>query len=72
MPKLPAVRPKEILKVLQKYGFDIDHVSGSHYIMYNPGSKKRAVVPMHNKELQPGTLHSIIKGAGLEREDFLR
>ena len=63
---------KEILKVLQKAGFAIDHISGSHYILYNSENKKRAIVPLHNKELPPGTLHSIIKGAGLEHEDFSR
>ncbi len=65
MPKLPVVKPKEIIKVLQKAGFSIDHVSGSHYIMYNQNRTLRTSIPYHNKPLKRKTLKSIIDSAQL-------
>jgi predicted RNA binding protein YcfA (HicA-like mRNA interferase family) len=69
MPR-PALAPKKLLKILLKTGFKIDHVTGSHYILYHQISKKRVTLSLHNKDLPKGTLHSIIKSAGLSKEDL--
>ena len=36
MPKLPTVKPRVVIHFLQRNGFELDHVSGSHFIFYNP------------------------------------
>lgn len=69
MPRI-VFTPKKLLKILLKAGFSIDHISGSHYILYNPVSKKRAVLPFHTKDIPKGTLRSIIKSAGLSEENL--
>jgi predicted RNA binding protein YcfA (HicA-like mRNA interferase family) len=51
MPKLPAVRPREVARFLQGGGFVLDHSSGSHFIYYNPTSKRGAVIPQHNRDI---------------------
>jgi len=51
---------------LQENGFILDHVSGSHYVFYQPLPEKRAVVPYHSKNLPIGTLKAILRAAGLE------
>jgi predicted RNA binding protein YcfA (HicA-like mRNA interferase family) len=71
MPKLPIRTSKHILQKLIAYGFVIDHVTGSHYILYNELSKKRVTLPYHAKDLPKGTFLSIIKASGLEKEDFI-
>lgn len=63
MPKLPVVKPKELIKVLKKAGFTVDHISGSHYIMYNQNKTLRTSIPFHNKPLKRKTLSSILKDA---------
>ena len=70
MPKLPAITPKKLIALLKKAGFEIDHVTGSHYILYNPSTKKRATVPFHRKDIPKGTLHSILKSADIDRKDL--
>lgn len=70
MPKLPVVKPKEIIKALKKIGFSTDHVSGSHYIMYNQDKTLRASVPYHNKPLKRKTLKNILENAGLSVEEL--
>jgi predicted RNA binding protein YcfA (HicA-like mRNA interferase family) len=32
MPKLPGVKPREVIRFLEQHGFVLDHVSGSHFI----------------------------------------
>lgn len=71
MSKLPVLTSKQIIKVLQKKGFALDHITGSHYIFYHPLYKRRVVVPYHIKDLPKGTLLSILKQAGLDREDMI-
>lgn len=70
MPKLPVLNPKKLIKILEKLGFQIDHKTGSHFIYYNFQNKKRVVVPYHVKDLPKGTLVSILKQAGILKEDL--
>ena len=71
MPKLPSFTSTEIIKILQKKGFVIDRIKGSHHILLNKNNKIRVVVPMHRTDLPKGTLHEIIKQSGLTDEDFM-
>jgi predicted RNA binding protein YcfA (HicA-like mRNA interferase family) len=71
MPKLPAVRPREIIRFLERKGFVLDHVSGSHFVYYHPVSKRRAVVPQHNRDIPKGTLLSLLREAGFTREELI-
>lgn len=70
MPKLPSLKPSEIIKILLKNGFIVDRIKGSHYILYNEETRARVVVPFHKIDLPKGTLHEIIKQSGLKDEDF--
>ena len=72
MPKLPILKPKKIIQKLKKLGFLEDHKTGSHIILYHPRTKKRAVVPYHLKDLPKGTLVSLLKEAGIEKEEFTK
>jgi len=71
MRKLPAVRPREIIKFLERNDFVLDHVSGSHFVFYHPSSRRRAVVPRHNRDLPKGTLLSLLREAGFTRDEFI-
>ena len=67
--KLPALKPKKVIKALERNGFYIHHVKGSHYFL-RKGSIN-LVVPYHNRDMKPGTLHNIINQSGLTIEEFL-
>jgi predicted RNA binding protein YcfA (HicA-like mRNA interferase family) len=67
--KLPVLKPKNVIKALERNGYYIHRVTGSHYILKK--GKLRATVPYHNKDLKPGTIASIIKQVGLTVEEFL-
>lgn len=69
MSKLPALKPREVIKVLERAGFKFERQKGSHriYIKDNLG----VTVPYHNKDLKIGTLRHIIEQSGLETQQFL-
>lgn len=72
MPRVPSLKPKEVVKKFKKLGYIEDRQKGSHLILYNATSKRRAVIPIHVKDVPRGTLLSIIKQAGLAQEEFLK
>jgi predicted RNA binding protein YcfA (HicA-like mRNA interferase family) len=69
MTKLPAVKPKLVIRALKRNGFIIHHTTGSHYFLKK--DKLRVSIPYHNKDIKPGTLASIIAQAGLSVEEFV-
>lgn len=71
MPKLPSVKPRQVIRFLEQNGFVLDHISGSHFIFYHPLTRRRAVVPSHNRDLPKGTLVSLLREAGFTREELI-
>ena len=71
MPKLPILTPKRLIKIIEKLGFQLDHKTGSHYIFYNEEHKRRVTIPYHTRDLPKGTILSILKQAGIERDEIL-
>lgn len=68
MNKIPAIKPKKLLQILQKQGFYIHHQKGSHIVLRKKEDNPlRVTLPLHNKELKRKTLLSILKQAGLEK-----
>ncbi len=70
MPKLPALTPRKVIKVLKRKGFLLDRAKGSHHIYLHPETKRRAVVPVHRSDLPTGTLLSILQQAGISRDEL--
>ncbi|PIU16196.1 hypothetical protein COT20_00785 [bacterium (Candidatus Gribaldobacteria) CG08_land_8_20_14_0_20_39_15] len=70
MPKLPRVKPTQVIRALKRAGFFIDHTTGSHYILYKDDKSNPVTVAIHNKNLKIGTLKSILKQAKLSVEDL--
>lgn len=70
MPKLPTLTPQKLIKILEKKGFVLDRVKGSHHIYYHPENRRRLVVPLHKKDLPKGTLLEILKQAGISKEEL--
>lgn len=72
MNRSPSVTPKKLLRFLNKKGFYTHHQIGSHLVLKHPKDpRKRVTLPMHNKDLKPKTLLSILKQAGLDKNDLI-
>lgn len=69
MGKLPRVTGKEMLRFLQKQGFEIVRVRGSHHFLQR--EERRTSVPVHgNQSLKIGTLRSILRDIDMEPDRF--
>jgi predicted RNA binding protein YcfA (HicA-like mRNA interferase family) len=69
--RLPALKPKEVIKALEKAGWKVHRQKGSHVSMHKEGSPSLVVVPLHTRDLPRGMLHGILDDAGLTVEEFL-
>jgi predicted RNA binding protein YcfA (HicA-like mRNA interferase family) len=67
--KLPALKPRMVIRALKRAGFVVHHTTGSHYFLKK--DKRRVSIPYHNRDLKPGTFRSIIAQAGLTVEEFV-
>lgn len=61
-----TMKPKELINLLLKKGWQIKRIQGSHYIIENPLTNQTEVIPNHNKDMKPGLLNSILKRTGLK------
>lgn len=68
MPK--ALTSKKVISLLERNGFVLRRTKGSHFIFVHPQLKRRVVVPFHTRDVPVGTLLSIIKQAGISRDDL--
>jgi predicted RNA binding protein YcfA (HicA-like mRNA interferase family) len=71
-PRLPSVTPRKAVRALERCGWELDRVKGSHHVFRHPDHAHRVVVPMHARDLAKGTLSQIVDASGLSREEFLR
>jgi predicted RNA binding protein YcfA (HicA-like mRNA interferase family) len=71
MPKLNRLSGKETIRRLEGLGFKQVRQRGSHVILkkQTPEGYIGCVVPLHD-ELAVGTLHGILKQAGVSPEQF--
>jgi predicted RNA binding protein YcfA (HicA-like mRNA interferase family) len=71
--RLPALKAREVIRVLERLGFVLHHSSGSHRIYKNPTSGRRAVIPFHgSRDLNAKVLRSILKQANIADDEFVK
>ena len=69
MVRLPVLSGDDFVTLVARIGFSLDRMEGSHMILIGP-TGRRLTVPKH-RELGRGLLRSLIRDAGLTREEFL-
>lgn len=69
MPKLRVLSGREIIRALERLGFQQTRQRGSHVTLRR--DSKVCVVPLH-KEVALGTLSGILRQAGLAGDEFAR
>jgi predicted RNA binding protein YcfA (HicA-like mRNA interferase family) len=63
--------PQHLIKLLELKGFLLKRITGSHHVFFHPELRKIIVVPVHGKKDIPnGTFLSIIKQAGISKEEI--
>ena len=62
---MPEYSSKKLKKIIEKEGFQLHRIKGSHHI-YKHQNGKRVVIPHPKKDLPKGTFYAILKQAGLD------
>jgi predicted RNA binding protein YcfA (HicA-like mRNA interferase family) len=67
---IPVIPGAKVVKTLERAGFVVARINGSHHVMRHPDG--RAVpVPVHpGKDMPKGTLRNILSIVGMTPEEF--
>jgi predicted RNA binding protein YcfA (HicA-like mRNA interferase family) len=68
---MKSVSGKQFAKILERKGWQLICVQGSHHIYTKPGESIRISVPIHgNKDLKIGLLRHFMKQANFSESDL--
>lgn len=67
MPKLPVLSGHDVVKALERLGFEQKRQRGSHVVMRR--GSDGCVVPLH-KDVKTGTLAGILRQAGVTLDEL--
>jgi predicted RNA binding protein YcfA (HicA-like mRNA interferase family) len=70
MPPVPSVRGIQVVHALERHGFKVARVNGSHHIMRHPDGRG-TTVPVHgSRDLAKGTLRGILNDVSLTIDEL--
>ncbi|WP_204105241.1 MULTISPECIES: type II toxin-antitoxin system HicA family toxin [Spirulina sp. CCY15215] len=68
---MKSISGKKLCKILEKSGWILTRIKGSHHIYTREDISTIIVIPVHgNKDLPIGTLKGILKDADLTEDDI--
>ncbi|HHH76388.1 MAG TPA: type II toxin-antitoxin system HicA family toxin [Phycisphaerae bacterium] len=68
---MKTISGKKMSDLLQKQGWTLARISGSHHIFVRQDSNLRITVPVHsNRDLKSGLQRAIMKQAGISERDL--
>jgi len=70
--RLPAVKPRQLIRALERRGWSVERTSGSHHVLVHAELRRVVSVPLHNRELKAGTLMGILRVAEISRDELSR
>lgn len=71
MASLPVLSGREVVRVFERFGWNVVRQSSSHIIMTKDGEIATLSIPDH-KEVAKGTLRSLIRAANLTIDQFVK
>jgi predicted RNA binding protein YcfA (HicA-like mRNA interferase family) len=72
MTRLPRLKGKEIVRILESMGFRAVRTRGSHAFLKHPDGRT-TVVPVHSGEtIGPGLLRAILRDVEMSSADLLK
>jgi predicted RNA binding protein YcfA (HicA-like mRNA interferase family) len=68
---MKQISGKELARIVERHGWALLRVTGSHHIYGKAGSIVRLSIPLHaNRPLKMGLLRHLLKQAGLSEDDL--
>lgn len=71
MTRLPRLSGKQVVRILEKNGFQVERTRGSHVFLKHPDGRATSV-PVHASEtIGPGLFRAILRDVEMSAEDFV-
>lgn len=72
MPPVPAVRGDRLVRALERAGFAVTRVRGSHHRLRHPDGRS-TTVPVHpGQDVPKGTLRSVLQDVGMSVDELVK
>lgn len=68
--RLPRASGREVIAALQRAGFAVSHIRGSHHYLRRPRGGNLVPVPVHGRDVPLGTLRAILRLAELSPDEL--
>jgi predicted RNA binding protein YcfA (HicA-like mRNA interferase family) len=72
VPQVPSVRGDQVVKALEKAGFLVVRIRGSHHVLRHSDGRGTTVPVHQGRDIPKGTLRNILADAGLTVEELKR
>jgi predicted RNA binding protein YcfA (HicA-like mRNA interferase family) len=72
MPAVPSVPGDRVVRALEKAGFAVARITGSHHIMRHPDGRGTTVPVHQGRDVAKGTLRGILADTHLTVEELRR
>ncbi len=72
MPPVPSVRGERIVRALEKAGFKVARVTGSHHIMRHPDGRGTTIPVDQGRDVAKGTFRGILSDIGMTIKELQR
>ena len=67
---MKQVSGKALARAIERHGWTLVRVKGSHHVFTKPGRRERIVIPVHgNQPLKIGLLRALMKIAELSEDE---
>jgi predicted RNA binding protein YcfA (HicA-like mRNA interferase family) len=70
MAQVPAIRGGRVVTALERVGFVVARIRGSHHIMRHPDGRMTTVPVHRGRDIRPGTLRGILSDVGMSIDEF--
>jgi predicted RNA binding protein YcfA (HicA-like mRNA interferase family) len=70
--KLPRLTAKQLIRVLERKGWEHDRSRGSHHIYVHVATRRSLSIPLAKRAMSIGTLARLLKDAEISREELRR
>jgi predicted RNA binding protein YcfA (HicA-like mRNA interferase family) len=64
---MKTYKGRELIRLLERHGWEVVRVEGSHHILVKPGREEVISVPVHgSKDIKAGMAHHILRLADID------
>ena len=64
MSRIPTLKPRQVVAALERCGFVVIRIAGSHYQPFNESTRRHTSVPHGSGDLPRGTVSAVVPQAG--------